>query len=246
MIRLLKRRLIIPRGDTGSFSIPTLGTIQEGDIAIFGIFDPLTHDTVVLKSIYATNETLTFTLKSEDTINLEPKKYNWDITIYHSPEFDEDGILIGAKEIDSYYSAFKLPVCEIKEVALDMSEERRRTRDLLLDAQNPTPPTTYISSIRAVYPWENMELAFFAGQLYALAAQGGYTGSIDDFNTSFGKLLEEKNIQYFNKNDFPEEGNTNNLYFAIDEKILYYWNGNSYNPIQATLIQNSTIEGGEA
>ena len=41
MIRLIQRRLIIPRGDTGSFSIPTIGTVGASDIAIFGIFDPL-------------------------------------------------------------------------------------------------------------------------------------------------------------------------------------------------------------
>ena len=46
MIRLLKRRLIIPRGDSGSFSIPTLGTVGENDIAVFGIFDILTHEIV--------------------------------------------------------------------------------------------------------------------------------------------------------------------------------------------------------
>ena len=43
MIRLIKRRLIIPRGDTGSFSIPTQGLVREGDLAVFGIFDTLTH-----------------------------------------------------------------------------------------------------------------------------------------------------------------------------------------------------------
>ena len=68
MIRLIKRRLIIPRGDTGSFSIPTIGAVKEGDIAIFGIFDPLTHQTVLMKKINATESILTITLNSEDTI----------------------------------------------------------------------------------------------------------------------------------------------------------------------------------
>ena len=162
MIRLLKRRLIIPRGDSGSFSIPTLGIVEEGDIAVFGIFDILTHDTVVFKPVYATFPSLTFTLEPLDTIDLEPKKYNWDITIYHKPEFDEDGILIGAAEINSYYSAFKLPICEIREVVLDMSKERRRTRELLQNAQNPSTPTNYISSINAIYPWEDIQSSFFA------------------------------------------------------------------------------------
>ena len=50
-------------------------------------------------------------------MNLEAGKYYWDIKIYRSPKFDEDGILIDAMEIDSYYSAFKQPLLIIKEVA---------------------------------------------------------------------------------------------------------------------------------
>lgn len=245
MIRLIKRRLIIPRGDSGSFSIPTLGSISEGDIAVFGIFDPLTHNTVVLKTIYATPTSLTFTLKTEDTINLEPKKYNWDITIYHQPEFDEDGELIDAAETNSYYAAFKLPICEIKEVALDMSKERRRTRDLLLDANNPANPTNYVSSIRAVYPWENMQLSFFAGQMYSFAQSAGYEGSADDFNKQFAAMLAEKTIHYMAFADFPDVGELDHLYFDTDEKVLYYWDS-QYLPVNATLIANTIINGGEA
>lgn len=191
MIRLLKRRLIIPRGDTGSFSIPTLGEVSEGDIAILGIFDPLIHELKLMKVIYATSPTLTFTFKAEDTANLEAKKYNWDISIYRSPIFDEEGELIGAKEVNTYYSAFKLPICEIKEVALDMCRARWNTRDLLLEAQNPTPPTTYISSIRSVYPWENLEQSYLMNQLYALIKDSGYEGSMEDFVKDFKKLVGE-------------------------------------------------------
>ena len=245
MIRLLKRRLIIPRGDTGSFSIPTLGKVNDGDIAILGIFDPLTHNTVVLKTIYTTPISLTFTFKTEDTINLEPKKYNWDITIYHSPQFDEDGEIIGAEEINSYYAAYKLPICEIREVALDMNKERRRTRDLLLDAENPANPTEYISSIRAVYPWENMQLSFLAGQLYAYAKSVGYEGTAEDFNKQFNSMLAEKAVHYLSYNDFPVEGEENHLYFDTENKILFYWD-KEYLPINATLIMNTTINGGGA
>ena len=49
MIRLIGRRLIIPRGDTGTFTIPTHGEVGEGDIAILSIYDPLTHKTVCEK-----------------------------------------------------------------------------------------------------------------------------------------------------------------------------------------------------
>ena len=49
MIRLIQRRLIIPRGDTGSFTIPTRGTVEEGDVAVFSLYDALTHKTVFEK-----------------------------------------------------------------------------------------------------------------------------------------------------------------------------------------------------
>ena len=194
--------------------------------------------------IYATFPTLTFTFKAADTINLEPKKYKWDISIYHDPIIDEDGELIGAAEIDSYYSAFKLPICEIREVALDMCKERWNTRDLLLDAENPEPPVTYVSSIRAVYPWESMQEAFLAGQLYEIAKQSGYTGTIEDFNDKFGKTLEEKTIFYSSINNFPVEGELHKLYFDINTKILYYWD-NGYFPVQTDIIENTILQGGK-
>lgn len=120
MIRMIRRRLIIPRGDTGSFTIPTLGVVNQGDVAVFSIFDPLTQKTVFEKEIEATSDTITVSFNHEDTVNLVAKKYLWDIKIYINPQRDDENILIGADEINSYYAAFSLPVCEIKEVAQDV------------------------------------------------------------------------------------------------------------------------------
>lgn len=120
MIRLIGRRLIIPRGDTGSFTIPTQGTVSTGDLAILSIYDPLTQTTVCEKIIDATNETLTFNFSHNDTVNIEPsERYQWDIKLYREPEYDENNNLIGGADIDSYYSAFgkEMPKCVIKQVA---------------------------------------------------------------------------------------------------------------------------------
>jgi len=87
MIRLIQRKLIIPQGDTGTFTIPTQGSVSEGDVAIFSIYDTLTHTTVLEKEINATQETLTFNFTTEDTLKIEPDdkevggRYRWDITI---------------------------------------------------------------------------------------------------------------------------------------------------------------------
>ena len=112
MIRLIGRRLIIPQGDTGTFTIPTQGEVGSDDIAIFSIYDTLTQQTVCEKTIPATPDILQFHFVSEDTLNIEPNdikygnnsRYVWDITI------------IRGNTIDSYYAGFSLPPCVIKRV----------------------------------------------------------------------------------------------------------------------------------
>ena len=118
MIRLIGRRLIIPQGDTGTFTIPTQGTVSQGDVAIFAIYDNLTHTTALEKQIEATAETLSFAFTSEDTIDLEPdnrgSRYSWDITI------------VREGDVDSYYAAFGLPPCVIKKVARDVHKQQNQ------------------------------------------------------------------------------------------------------------------------
>ena len=129
MIRLIQRRLIIPRGNTGSFTVPTLVSVNEGDVAVFSIYDRLTHKTVHEIKVPATEGTITIPFEREDTINLEPKKYFWDITIYNSPDYGDDEPYKDNKdimpkngaEIHSYYAAYKLPICDIREVAENVS-----------------------------------------------------------------------------------------------------------------------------
>ena len=118
MIRLIQRRLIIPQGDTGTFTIPTQGDVSANDIAILAIYDPLTHTTVCQLKIDATPNTLEFNFAREDTINIEPSnRYVWDVTIYRNATYDnENNILIHADTADSYYAAFSLPTCEIRTV----------------------------------------------------------------------------------------------------------------------------------
>lgn len=118
MIRLIQRRLIIPRGDTGSFQIPLLETAQAGDTAVFSIYDPLYQKVIFQKEQLipvSEDNTITFNFTHEDTINIEPSNdYRWDITIYHNPVRDDNNVIIGGASVDSYYAAFKLPVCQIR------------------------------------------------------------------------------------------------------------------------------------
>lgn len=114
MIRLIQRRLIIPRGDTGSFSIPTIAAASQADVAVFTIFDCLTHSKLYEKIIPVEGETLNIVFTHNDTVNLTPGKYVWDIKFYANPQYADEK-LINGDEIDSYYAGFSLPVCEIRE-----------------------------------------------------------------------------------------------------------------------------------
>lgn len=116
MIRLVQRRLIIPRGDTGSFTIPALGSIDPNDIAIFSIFDPLTHKKIFRKTITPKGQVLNIVFAHNETANLEPGKYVWDIKFYKNPVIKDDEVVDG-EEVNSYYAGFSLPVCEIRETA---------------------------------------------------------------------------------------------------------------------------------
>lgn len=128
MIRLIGRKLIIPQGDTGTFTIPTQGEVSNGDKAIFAIYDTLTHTTVREKEINITDsvETLTFNFLTEDTLNIEPddrgSRYVWDIVIKRAAKYDANENLISGPSVDSYYAAFTLPPCVIKRVTRDVQE----------------------------------------------------------------------------------------------------------------------------
>ena len=117
MIRIIGTRVIVPKGDTGFFMLPVRGIRSEGDVAVFSVKDFLTRKTIIEKIVDASNTHIVIELEHEDTANIEAGKYTWDLKIYRHPEYDEDGILIDAMEIDSYYSAFKQPLLIIKEVA---------------------------------------------------------------------------------------------------------------------------------
>ena len=110
MIRVIQRRLIIPRGDTGTFTLPLLPTASQGDTAVFSIYDPLTKTTLLQKEVEVSEQELNFEFSSSDTKEIEPSdRYQWDVRIYHTPVDEND-----KEQIDSYYSAFSLPPCEIR------------------------------------------------------------------------------------------------------------------------------------
>ena len=109
----------------------------------------------------------------------------------------------------------------------------------------PIPDTAEFS---VVYPWETLGLNILGDQIYMIAANSGYHGTREEFHHYFGSYLETHKweIMFDDFVNFPDEGEINKLYFDLDEKILYYWTGTEYSPVNATLITNSIIDGGEA
>ena len=155
----------------------------------------------------------------------------------------------------------------------NISYERSRTRDLLLEYDKaimpPRPRAAGLSNIYSwgstilsdmdtldvpiphqkdvsiIYPWENTSLSIFSNQLYKVAVINGFVGTEKEFLDRFVNYVSDKQIVFEEYANFPQYGSTNKLYFDLDEKILYYWE-NEYIPVNAMLIANTIIEGGEA
>ena len=130
---------------------------------------------------------------------------------------------------------------------LDWNFERYRTRDRLLEYdQAIVPPHPTTAGIAQVYPWANIALSTLLRQLYELALQNGFGGTINEFTNLFFTQLGDKQIIFEQSlNEFPEEGNTEKLYFDQDDNILYYWE-DEYIPINAMLINDTILNGGNA
>jgi len=82
MIRLIQRRLIIPRGDTGTLTIPVLETTNVNNVAIFSIFDLKTQKRIFEKLAVISEEVITIEFSHSDTVNLPAGQYVWDIKFY--------------------------------------------------------------------------------------------------------------------------------------------------------------------
>ena len=110
------------------------------------------------------------------------------------------------------------------------------------------PPIPDTAEFSIVYPWESIGLNILGDQIYLLAANSGYHGTREEFHHYFGSYLENNRweILFEQFTNFPDIGETDKLYFDLNEKILYYWDGNDYTPVNAMLIAHTILDGGEA
>lgn len=109
------------------------------------------------------------------------------------------------------------------------------------------PPFPDPSAISSIYPWDMQYLAIMGDWLFVFAKNSGYNGTREEFYSCFGSYLEKnrQEIVFDTYDNFPEQGVQDMLYFDLDEKILYYWD-NEYIPVNAMLIAETIVNGGEA
>lgn len=110
------------------------------------------------------------------------------------------------------------------------------------------PPIPDSPEFKVIYPWESVGLSILGDQIYLLAARSGYQGTREEFHRYFGSYLETNRweILFESYDNFPQTGEIEKLYFDLDEKILYYWTGDKYAPVNAMLIARTILDGGEA
>ena len=110
------------------------------------------------------------------------------------------------------------------------------------------PPIPDTAEFKIVYPWESVGLSILGDQIYMLALNSGYSGTREEFHHYFGSYLERNKweILFETFENFPETGEVDKLYFDLNENILYYWGNTEYIPVNAMLITNTILEGGEA
>lgn len=197
MIRLIQKKLIIPRGDTGSFSIPALAAASNADAAVFTIFDCMTHSRLFQKKINISGDTLTFEFTHEETVNWKPGKYVWDIKFYKNPT-EADGEVIDGDEVDSYYAGYQLPECEIRETG----DSLLVSDDAAVGALSPNQLniiTSAISSITAAVQQTEANVSHYPkienDKWYVWDASAG------DYNDSGVVARGQGNVRYS-----PEQG----------------------------------------
>ena len=157
---------------------------------------------------------------------------------------------------------------------LDWNHERYRTRDLLLEydasimpphpraggltmvypwgseyydnvVDTYIPHSSHTTTLSMIYPWENTSLNILNHQLYLIAVQYGFDGTEDEFKGLFSDYVGPRSIMFATYDQFPATGIQDKLYFDLETKNLYYWN-EEYIPVNAMLIAETALNGGEA
>ena len=153
---------------------------------------------------------------------------------------------------------------------MNWNYERWRTRDRLLEYDfSIVPPAPHSAGLSMIYPWETNFLSLLSYQLYEIAKDNGFFGSLETFLSRFGS-----NDGFIIKGTiatFPVPGDSTNLYLDIETGIVYYFKATDrpvlsdiamaigaeivghedvitylYIPIRALLIEDTILDCGDA
>lgn len=230
MIRLIQRRLIIPRGDTGSFTIPALGAADVNDIVVFSIFDPLTHRKIFQKRVTAIGQLINIVFSHNDTAALPAGKYVWDIKYYKNPIIEDDEIVDG-EEVNSYYAGFSLPVCEIRETAEDWPIYQWLAEYDIGDI---------VKNIASIVLEDGyLILNFTDGTTYKTSSIRGEKG---ETGTTFIPSIDANGILSWDNTDGKENPPSINLIETVIAS-LPLWNSENYTITPSTLEQTLDTKG---
>lgn len=114
MLRIERsNEIVIPKGDTGMFTITIYGTtFDDDDEAIFAVVDK-SGRTIFEKSIRFVNNTVTVRLTNAETKNMPIGKHNWDLRAVMN--FEED-----ITDVHSLFSMDGMPIFKVTGVSTNV------------------------------------------------------------------------------------------------------------------------------
>ena len=122
-----------------------------------------------------------------------------------------------------------------------MSQERRKTRDLLLE-YSIMPFHPRVGGLSIVYPWENMDVSTFEKQFYKMAKNHGYNGTEEDF----WEMFSSSNVLAQTAGQFPVPGKEENLYYDYTTGIVYSFKNITDSEIVEELVNNGAKNVGQS
>ena len=205
MIRLLYYKLIIPRGDSGEFSILTPNFAKQNDVIYFNIYDEHMKHLVFQKEIPFSSPVLKIQLTHSETINLIPNTYKWDITFYTNPQYDDNNTIIDAEEVNSLFAPYRVPICKIVTTALGTPSSREETNYLM----------NYYSKLVGRDPFAYSQIK---NSLYSYnKTYGIYANYFKEYH----QLLAGKTVHISSIDAFPSIGDNEHVYLDEDSGEIY-------------------------
>lgn len=125
MLKFEGTTILLPAGDTAILAIQFKGaTLGEGDKAIFAILTRDGNNTLLTKTMDISDDVALQKFESEDTQNIHPGDYRWELRVVINPIM-ENGEIVGGDQIHTPF-AFNaccgngFPIIRIQKVGVNV------------------------------------------------------------------------------------------------------------------------------